>query len=247
MLRKVFVLLFKTLFECKASISHLILRTKAASGRLTSNTLTLMSTRVAVSRKGSTKTIPGLETEISIIHVKDTMGNEYCQRHSRPRGNFFKVKTQVLAPILIKIWFWKWKYRLWISKTRPGPRWVASSKVVPHTTSLSYWHTWDNQSFHIRQYQFIFQSMFYVSELPQTWMYRNRKLPIRVLAPTQSVWVTFVIPGVSQRTRRRGRWWRQRRLPGHAECLSSATWVEFWDFFRVSDISNIVTSEMKPT
>ena len=72
-------------------------------------------------------------------------------------GNFFKVKTQVLAQILIKIWFWKWKYELWISKTRPGPRWVASSKVVPQTTNLSYWHTWDNQSprwvsFHINSF-----------------------------------------------------------------------------------------------
>ena len=60
---------------------------------------------------------------------------------------------------------------------------MASSKVVPQTTNLSYWHTWDNQSFHIRQYQLIFQSIFYVSELPQTWMYRHGKLPIRVLAP----------------------------------------------------------------
>ena len=75
--------------ECKSSISHFIFRTKAASGRFTSNTLTLMSTRVAVSRKGSTKTIPRLGVKISIIKVKDTMGNEFCQRHSRPRGNFF--------------------------------------------------------------------------------------------------------------------------------------------------------------
>ena len=84
---------------------------------------------------------------------------------------------------MIKIWFWEWKYELWILKTRPGPRWVASSKVVPQTTNLSYWHTWDNQSFLIRQYQLIFKSIFYVSELAQTRMYRNGKLPTRVLAP----------------------------------------------------------------
>ena len=167
MLRKVFVLLFKTLIECKASISHLILRTKAASGRLTSNTLTLMSTRVAVSRKGSTKTIPGLgNRNINYLCQRQDLENEMnIAKDTTERWawglylkvTFIWVKTQVLAHILIKIWFWKWKYKLWISKTRPGPRWVASSKVVPQTTNLSYWHTWDNQSprwvsFHINSF-----------------------------------------------------------------------------------------------